>query len=216
MKKGVNLYIPWRDTGCSYRKKHFEYLKKYYSSQFNVIEIDSTYPDFNRSNARNRAVEHCQEELLVIVDADNYIKIDQINFGISLSKINNCFVRPFNSIHYLNKNATERFYINPDKFIPSQEDYEYMPPQNIRLKNSGGAYIVIKSMWESIGGMDEQFLDWGAEDLAFNEKYIYYYGDKLNVSGPNYNLHHPADRVISDKNWERYLSLYKTGEIYKK
>lgn len=205
----INVYIPWRDIGCEYRKKHFLFLQKYYSEIGRVIPVDSNYEIFNRSNARNNCVDLEKSNILVIVDADNFITHRQIISAVNIAKEKNRFVRPFNSIHYLNKNATERFYKDYRNFYPNNEDYEYMTPSSITIENSGGAYVVIKSIWNELGGMDENFMHWGAEDLAFNHKYSFYYGDQYIVNGRNYNLHHPAERILPDENWNRYVSEYR-------
>ncbi len=215
MNNDFTIMIPWRDSGCHHRKRHLSFLIEHYSKITDVILVDSTYENFNRANARNECVDKSPTELLMIVDADNFIDIKQSIKGIESFKKDGIITRPFNSIHYLNKKATDRFYKNIETFSPVPSDYEYMPPSNIEITNSGGAYITNKESWYSIGGMDEKFLDWGLEDLAFNEKYRYYYGNQNLIDGPNYNLHHPNDRICSERNWDRYRMHYQSGRIYK-
>lgn len=203
----MEIYIPWRDSGCGYRRKHFEFLTKHYSVIGEVVPVDSTYSLFNRANARNLCVQNSKENIVVIIDADNFINHNQIIDAIDLAKKKNKFVRPFDSVHYLNKFATERFYSDVKNFSPKKGDYEWLPPERITTENSGGAYVILKNIWEEIGGMDENFLDWGGEDTAFNIKYINFFGNQLVIPGPNYNLHHPADRVVSLSNL-KLLSQY--------
>lgn len=192
--------MPWRDSGCDYRKQHFIFLKKYYSQIGNIIPVDSTKKYFNRANARNECVKIAKDETFLIIDADNFIEISQILQGFDLAKNTNKIVRPFNSIHYLNDDATKRFYKNKKNFILKREDYEYMYPEQICIENSGGAYIVIKKQWENLNGMNESFTGWGGEDLEFNLRYIKKYGKQETVPGKNYNLYHPNDRIMSENN----------------
>jgi predicted glycosyltransferase involved in capsule biosynthesis len=215
MNNDFTITIPWRDSGCYHRKRHLSFLIEYYSKLTGVILVDSTHEIFNRANSRNECVNQSPTEILMVVDADNFIYHHQIIDGLQEFKKNKIITRPFNSIHYLNSDATERFYQDLDNFSPISSDHEYMPPSNIKIINSGGAYITDKKSWFSIGGMDEKFIDWGLEDLAFNEKYRYYYEDQHIINGPNYNLYHPNNRVSSERNWDRYRMWYQSERIYK-
>lgn len=210
----IDIHIPWRDNGCEYRKNSFNFLYNHYSTIGNVITIDSEFKEFNRSNARNLCIKNSKNEIAIIIDADNYISREQILIGLQVSEQTDRIVRPFNSIHYLNREATQRFISDTLNFKPTYKDYEYIPPDGITMENSGGAYIVKKSTWERLGGMDEKFEGWGIEDMAFNQVHNHYYGEQVYIDGPNYNLHHPADRIASEKNWNRYIIWYKSGKIY--
>jgi predicted glycosyltransferase involved in capsule biosynthesis len=210
------ICIPWRDTGCAYRRSHFEFLKSHYSSISRTLVVDSSHEVFNRANARNRCVELSPTDVVLVVDADNYLARNQVLSAVDLLLSTQEIVRPFTSIHYLNELATKRFLSNIEKFSPTENDYEYMSPDTILLHNAGGAYMTTKYLWNSVGGMDEGFRDWGVEDLAFNDKYWHYGGRQFFVDGPNYNLHHPAERLPSRYNEDRYSSLYLSKKIYDK
>lgn len=208
------IVIPWRDSGCPFRKKHFDFLLKYYSSISKTIISDSNKEIFNRSEARNNGVKKCNSDIIMVVDADNYISKNQIEKSIDILKNKNSIIRPFNSIHYLNEEATERFYRSPKKFTVKENDHTYMIPEMISPYNSGGAYILKKQMWEKVGGMDEGFIGWGVEDSAFNIHSRHFFGDHIFIEGPNYNLYHPAERVVSIQSLDRYHQLYIKEKIF--
>lgn len=210
----IDIHIPWRNTGCFYRERACSFISNYYSQIANVIHIDSSHTEFNRANARNLCVANSTKDVVIIIDADNYIDHDQILYGVEMAMIDNSIVRPFNSIHYLNQDATDRFLTNANSFTPKYSDYEYMAPDSISLKNSGGAYITPKNLWIELSGMDELFTGWGLEDLSFNNKYEHYYGSQMYINGPNYNLYHPSERTASEKSWDRYRNWYQSGRIY--
>lgn len=209
------IIIPWRDIGCDFRRRHFNFLYKYYSKFANVIVSDSSFKNFNRAEARNNGVRESKSKNIAIIDADNFIKIDQILNAVCLSQESEKVIRPFNSIHYLSEQATERFYQSPEQFIPKFDDYVYMYPSMIGYKNSGGAFVLKKTTWELIGGMDEKFEEWGLEDSAFNFMSEAIVGPSIFIDGPNYNLYHPAERILLQKNIDRYTIWYKSGRILK-
>lgn len=205
MKQQVAL--PWRDAGCAYRRQHFEFLLEYYSQEFDVIVADND-GEFNRSAARNAGVDKTTCDVAVIIDADNYIPYSQIHQSVAAAARNDRLVKPFQSFGYLTEESTAlfyNFYNNPvTEFSPTYID----PPID---DFTGGAYVMKKSLWEKIGGMDEGFVGWGAEDDAFhllckNKGVRVRY-----VEGLDYHLYHPAHRVTSEFNYEKLMKEYVNG-----
>lgn len=201
------VILPWRDAGCAYRRQHFDFLKDYYSQEFDVILGDNV-GEFNRSAARNAGVDLTSSKVAVIIDADNYIPINQIHEAIKVASRSNRLVKPFSWFGYLTEESTALFYdfyLNPvTEFSPTYVS----PPEN---NFSGGAYVMKKSLWQELGGMDEGFVGWGAEDDAFhllcknNAIGIRY------VDGYDYHLYHPAYRVTSEFNYEKLMKEYVNG-----
>lgn len=201
------IILPWRDPGCSYRKYHFEWLYEYYSKEFEVIVADNQ-GDFNRSAARNCGVEQMKGDVAVVIDSDNYIPYVQIKEAVIVARRSERLVKPFQWFGYLTEESTRLFYefygnIALD-FSPTCID----PPIN---DFTGGAYVMRKDLWQRIGGMDEGFIGWGAEDDAFhlhcknNNIKIRY------VEGYDYHLYHPAHRVTSEYNYEKLMKEYVNG-----
>lgn len=185
-----------------YRKKHFDYLVSYYSDHFDIILGDNE-GEFNRSAARNRGVEQSSSEIVVVIDADNYIPIIQINNAIRAASRKDFLVKPFKWFGYLTEHSTDLFYEYNGIMDMS---FEYLdPPQEMF---TGGAYVMRRDLWLSLGGMDEGFVGWGAEDDAFHllckkkgirVKYI---------EGFDYHLYHPAHRVTSEFNYNKLMEEY--------
>lgn len=201
------VVLPWRDAGCTYRKHHFDWLHEYYSKEFDVIIADND-GEFNRSAARNVGVEKTENEVAVIIDADNYIPYNQIYDAVRVASRSDRLVKPFQSFGYLTEESTRLFYefygdITLD-FSPIYID----PPIN---DFTGGAYVMKKSLWQKLGGMDEGFVGWGAEDDAFhlhcknNDIKVRY------IEGYDYHLYHPAHRVTSEFNYEKLVKEYVNG-----
>lgn len=201
------IILPWRDTGEPWRKKHFDFLYNYYSCFFDVI-IGDHEGEFSRSAARNAGVEGSTSDISVIIDADNYIPIEQINQAIRHAGRKDCLVKPFNTFGYLTEQSTLLFY---DLFVDPINDFSptYIdPPQK---DFTGGAYVMKKSLWQSLGGMDEEFIGWGAEDDAFHLLCKNSGIRTMYVDGYDYHLYHPAFRVTSEFNYNKLMKEYVNG-----
>lgn len=201
------IIIPWRDMDCIYRRRHFNFLYDYYSQEFDIILGDND-GDFNRSAARNRGVEETQSDVAVIIDADNFIPHEQIHYAIKRASRNDLLVKPFHSFGYLTEESTEDFYNSYPKIELSYVPKYIDPPQS---DFTGGAYVMKKSLWMDLGGMDEGFIGWGAEDDAFhlickNSGIGIRY-----VGGFDYHLYHPAHRVTSEYNYNKLMTEYVNG-----
>lgn len=199
------VIIPWRDVNCIYRRKHFDYLVSYYSQEFDIV-IGDHKGDFNRSAARNAGVDKIKGDIAVVIDADNYIPIDQIHSAVRAARRQNFLVKPFTWFGYLTEDSTNMFYdfyglidFTPEYVDPPQKDF------------TGGAYVMKKQLWKDLGGMDEGFIGWGAEDDAFH---LLCKNNGIKVryeEGYDYHLYHPAHRVTSEYNYDKLMKEYVNG-----
>jgi predicted glycosyltransferase involved in capsule biosynthesis len=199
-----DIIIPWRDAGEPWRSKHFYFLLDHYSKDFNIVIGDSD-GEFNRSAARNNGVSNSTSEVSVIIDADNFIPIHQIKNAIVLASNKKILVKPFSSFGYLTEESTNLFYECFDDLYTEFSAKHMEPPQE---DFTGGAYVMRKSLWQDLGGMDEGFIGWGAEDDAFHllckEKNI-----KIKyIDGIDYHLYHPAYRITSEFNHNKLMKEY--------
>ena len=199
-----DIIIPWRDAGEPWRSKHFHFLLDHYSKDFNIVIGDSD-GEFNRSAARNNGVSNSTSEVSVIIDADNFIPIHQIKNAIVLASNKKILVKPFSSFGYLTEESTNLFYECFDDLYTEFSAKHMEPPQE---DFTGGAYVMRKSLWQDLGGMDEGFIGWGAEDDAFHllckEKNI-----KIKyIDGIDYHLYHPAYRITSEFNHNKLMKEY--------
>jgi glycosyltransferase involved in cell wall biosynthesis len=201
------IVIPWRDPGCIYRKKHFEFLYKYYSEKFDVIVTDHE-GEFNVAVARNLGVQQTKNDVAVVLDGDNFIPHSQIFAAVDMAK-ENSLVKPFKWYGYLTESSTAQFY----NLFPNNLKRFY--PKYINGKDDsfcGGGWVMKKNLWFDIGGMDENFPGWGSEDTAFH-----IHCDNIGlpikkVNGYDYHLFHPAKRVTSEANKERLRKEYINKE----
>jgi predicted glycosyltransferase involved in capsule biosynthesis len=205
------VILPWRDSGCEYRRKHFEYLHDFYSKEFDVV-IGDNDGNFNRSGARNAGVSKSESEVSIIIDADNYIPIDQIKLAVKYARRRRGLVKPSKHFGYLTEEATQEFYKH-DEIVNLSDMYMSPPVANF----AGGAYVIRKELYQDLGGFDEEFIGYGAEDDAFHLTCLSGLGRITYVPGMNYHLYHPAYRVTSIENYQRLVDKYniKSSRVHK-
>lgn len=201
------IILPWRDSGEPWRRKHFDFLVDYYTQEFDIV-IGNNDGDFNRSAARNHGVYHSHSDIAVVVDADNFIPLGQIWSAIARATEKNVMVKPFEWFGYLTEESTNLFYETYGDSITDFEATYVDPPQQ---SFTGGAYVIKKSLWITLGGMDEGFIGWGAEDDAFH---LLCQKNLIPIEygvGHDYHLYHPAYRVTSEYNYEKLMREYVNG-----
>lgn len=203
--------IPWRNVECPYRNKAFNFLRGYYSSfNFNVIIGDSDYEHFNRSAARNAGVDKSTSDVVIVLDADNFIAVSQLDEAVRLAENNERLVKPFYRFGYLTEEATEYFY-KSQPLVPHFQSHSFIDPPQQHF--NGGCYVMDRNVWDRVGGFDPDFTGWGCEDDAFTLECERILGTNLYVGGYDYHLYHTAARVTSVDNFtvmmEKYVIPYK-------
>jgi predicted glycosyltransferase involved in capsule biosynthesis len=201
------IVIPWRDSGCEYRLRSFNFLYEYYSQKYEIVigDKNDVNGNFSRSGSRNDGVSKIDSDIAVVIDSDNYISYDQIDDAIDTAKANNVLVKPNHKFAYVDKPSTEKFY--KDKIDFKNLTFQGRPANFF----PGGAYVIKKRLWDLVGGMDEKFIGYGAEDNAFHiicEKEL---GKTKWIKGCNYHLYHPSYRHTPKENLDRLRDIYKKG-----
>ena len=202
--------MPWRDTGDPYRRAHFWYLRRYYErAGFRVVVGDSP-GEFNRAAARNAGVKAATADVVAVVDADNLIPPQHIERAADLASLGGGWAKPFSRFGYLSPEATDWVYA-----VEGAEDsstirltWEGDGPQ---ADFNGGAYVISRLAWALVGGMDEAFTGWGAEDDAFTITATRVLGQPHIVDGLAVHLWHPAQRITSPENYARLMERYVNG-----
>lgn len=208
------IALPWRDTGEEWRLLHLTHLIQHYGKDFDIILADPL-GDFNRSAARNSGVDQTQSDVAVIIDADNFIALDQIHKAIEIARNDDVMVKPFQTFGYLTEEATLRYYLDEVPVFDNNPGIFQSPTSD---NFSGGAYVCKKTVWSKIGGADENFKGWGGEDDAIHLSCSFYGVPIVYVPGYDYHLYHPANRQVSKENLDllfgKYVNRVETDEIY--
>lgn len=204
----MDLIVPWRDTGDPYRRAHFWRLAHYYNDHgLHVIAADRP-GDFNRAAARNAGVRAAKSMVVCVIDADNLIAPQAILEAGAQAGVNGGLVKPFRRFGYMSPESTDAWYAGTlDPFV-TRPTWEGDGPQE---GFAGGAYVMRRQDWMDLGGMDEQFTGWGAEDDAFTITAERALGKARTVVGTAFHLWHPAARITSPENYQRLMEVYVNG-----
>lgn len=201
----VDVVIPWRDSGDPYRRAHYWYLRRWYEQGGFRVVVGDCPGEFNRAAARNAGVRASTADVVAVVDADNLIAPSQVARAADLAALGG-WAKPFDRFGYLSVESTDRWYVTgePDPAITWEGD----GPQ---AGFNGGAYVMSRAAWGALGGMDEAFTGWGAEDDAFTIVARRHLGQPHIVPGLAYHLWHPAARITSPENYRRLMEEYVNG-----
>ncbi len=204
----MDLIVPWRDTGDPYRRAHFWRLAHHYQDNGLHIVAADRRGDFNRSAARNAGVRAAKSVVVCVIDADNLVDPAAIMEAGALAGVQGGLVKPFTRFGYLDTASTDAWYAGRLDPFTDPVGWEGDGPQE---GFSGGAYVMRRQDWLDLGGMDEAFTGWGAEDDAFTITAQRALGAARVVPGTCYHLWHPAARITSPENYQRLMEVYVNG-----
>ena len=205
----MDLVIPWRDSGDPYRRAHFWFLRRYYEQAGLRVVVGDHPGEFNRSAARNAGVRAATADVVAVVDADNIITPANLERAADLAWLGGGWAKPFTHFGYLSQQSTDHWYAAEDSTVDSFPlTWEGDGPQE---RFNGGAYVMARVTWLALGGMDEAFTGWGAEDDAFTIAATRALGQPHLVPGLACHLWHPAQRVTSPENYRRLMEEYVHG-----
>lgn len=194
----VTVCIPWREgpgrleaflaVTAWYRARGYEYI---------ACDSDSEQP-FNLSQARNTAVNAARRvgaDIVVVGDADTVP--DEWALRRAIETNTGEVTYPFDKYVYL----------KPVDH-PATDHLELMEVDREYPGSVGGLFVTTPETYWSVGGMDEEFRQWGYEDRAF-----YYAAQTLGriarVNGSVYAFGHDAERDMSSQNPGKHrVALY--------
>lgn len=199
--------MPWRDNGDPHRRAHFWYLRWWYTKHgFHVIAGDRP-GEFNRAAARNYGVAQATSDVIAVVDADNLIPALQLDTAAKVARLHGGLVKPFSLFGYLSQEATDHWYATGRTDVDPKWEGDG-PATGF----AGGAYVMRRQDWATVGGMDDLFNGWGAEDDAFTIRCRRLLGPERVVDGYDLHLWHPTPgRMTSPENYQRLMEVYVRG-----
>lgn len=210
----IGLVIPWRETPS--RVKPLEAVLEWYQIHFSGIEVfytDRPGSVWNASASRNDGVKRAQEahcDIIIMNDADTIPEIKSLNEAIHAASRDSYVHNPYMQSKYLDEEETER-YLNKQVKLDEAKHMLYQ-------ESNGGIWVFRPEVWWEIGGMDENFKQWGFEDTAFelahtiikgiklikHSGYIYCLGHKTQIHDDRFNF-------SSIENRERFLLYYSAN-----
>jgi hypothetical protein len=134
---------PLRDAAWGIVRAHYQ------ASGLPVVVGDSEPGQpFSRAAARNRAAESAGDDwdVAAFIDADTLIDHRALLRGILTADARGQLILPF----------TRYWHGSPDGRLPAAPE----------LHQAGGVVCIPRRVWDIVGGYDERFSRWGAEDSA--------------------------------------------------
>ncbi len=158
---------------------------------------------FHKTKLLNEAIKASTADVIVMVDGDSYLNEDavkSIRDGMAVLRQGHAgIVYPYNGVDYLTEGQTRTLLTGGT--INSKFSFHGVHIQ----RQTGLCNMYLKSTWETVGGFDDEFYEWGAEDDAFTYKIKRLVGPVVRLSGYVYHLFHPKVDTETYQNSSVYL-----------
>lgn len=202
----VAVLVPYR-SDHGHRDRIWSHLHRHYWHNKNVhIGVHGEDGLFNRAKALNRAA-RCDWDVAVIADADTWVPDRQLDQAIYTARVTGKLVAAFNAVVELDRPATTAILTGRHTLTDSHTC------ERIRLKDSetqSSMLAITRDLWDRIGGFDERFQGWGAEDQAFWHAAGLLAGEPGRINGNAYHLWHPpSDGKFRGPQYRRNLQLWR-------
>jgi hypothetical protein len=209
----IGLIIPWRETPTRIRALQ-EVLAWY---QTNLPDIEIFYSDrpgefWNAAASRNDGVKRAQEahcDVIILNDADTLPEIEPLLEAIEDCQSDGMIHSPYRLCKYFDMRMSELFYAGMNRDILKH---------TLFTEANGGVWVCTPETWWSVGGMDEKFKQWGAEDSAFELAHTIIKGSKfirhdgtIHCLGHEAQIHDPGFNHNQMKNIELYWLYYSAS-----
>lgn len=214
MSNNIKIVIPWRETPS--RVKPFRFTTNFYKENFPDFEIilcDSGDKLFNAGKSRNIGIKEAIKkgaDAIILSDADVYVAKSLLNDAITNAINNNTITAPYVRENYLSILGT-RLLINGKKDYKKYVARTNSAPQIINglpNKYAPCSLIIVApvSVLNDMGGYDEAFAGWGAEDQALHKKYYDKYNKLFDyIEGDIYTMFHEYEWKINVKDNLNYF-----------
>lgn len=104
-------------------------------------------------------------DVLMFLDADTWTPVEQIHAAVESARTTNRLIHAFTDYARVNQiNTTYSLKLPMDRLnIPN-----LLKGARVTQKHVSGASAISVELWNEIGGFDERFTSWGAEDRCFH------------------------------------------------
>ena len=171
---------------------------------------------FNRSAAINHAAAQVDWDVAVIMDADTFVPPKQLSEAVELASEPWRLVAAFTHVIELSRLASDKYLAGSARFGEGG-----IRRRDSALTVQSSCLAVHRSLFERVGGFDDKFVGWSAEDNAFWLACTLHAGEPLRVEGPAYHLWHRMSRPhyldanyqANQQRWKMYQSATNVAEL---
>ena len=199
-----------------YRLAAAERVRRYYDGFFpgwNYVVASPAAGDaaFSRAAVLNATIARTDSEVIVFNDADSLVEPHAMRRAAQLAGEEHGLVHAYTRYRRLSRAATERLSMDaPNLWSLPDAAYEW------EMVNAGsqGCAAISRYAFDTVGGLDECFVGWGYEDLAFMVVCEAHWPLRR-VAGDLVHLWHPPsersqpdlERANEDRYFDRYVPL---------
>jgi hypothetical protein len=212
----LSIVIPYREDvhdPKGIRRKNYEFVLKRYKELFPRAEIvigrDNKGDEihFCRATAINDGVKRSKSNTIVISDGDLIIKDRLLKQAIEEVEKRG-FIIPWGRCYDITESLTQNIIRTKKIDWKKARKDELKSVRDIRHdKMAGGIQVVLKTVFNKVGGYDEEFYGWGYEDTDFCRRIIKHLGNyPIYKGGEIIHLWHPRS----------YPNLQGNRELYNK
>jgi hypothetical protein len=171
---------------------------------------------FNRSAAINSAAAEAGDwDVAVVCDSDTVVPAAQLEEAVATAHRTGLLTSALTKVVELSRESTDLLLSGTDA------DVTRLKKDRTRTKDDmtqSSVLAVPRSLWDAVGGFDEEFCGWGCEDNAFwLAATVFGGGDPIRVQGSAFHLWHELaskiklfDPVFRSNFWR--LRHYKKAE----
>jgi hypothetical protein len=210
----ISIIIPFSSTD-PYRQANFKWLLEYWKRELPDAEIIVGTSDseiFCKGEALNNAVLKSKGKILAIVDADAYIRgsvLTECADNMLADPKANLWYVPYRKLYRLTEDASRQVILsdpsNPHRFpLPISSDMIENSGLSINYGHRYGAMLTMfpREAYDLIGGFDERFKGWGAEDICWLFALNTLYGKYKTSNNEIYHLWHPVyGKNLVERRW---------------
>lgn len=169
-----------------------------------IIEADSGHQPFNRAASRNSGVRRARHlpdgmvaGILVVCDADALVQAEPLREAVAAACDGKLHL-PYTEAVLLSQDGSDAVHGGTD---PAKARIWHVNPNSV-----GGCVVVAYETWQTVGGWDERFANWGFEDTAFWASVDTLFGT-VRHDGQLFDLWHLDRRGVGSPQWHTGKAL---------